>query len=86
MIHHVYRMSKRFRQILVFPDFAEFLPTAAKTESLKLMTKLGNNKILKKMEEKFLGTKEFDEIIEVESVRIFRKLKTSGAKYEDFSP
>lgn len=50
------------------------------------MTKLGNNKILKRTEEKFLGTKEFDEVIEVESVRIFNKLKTNGMKYEDASP
>jgi len=33
-----------------------------------------------------LGTKEFDEVIEVESVRIFNKLKTNGMKYEDASP
>lgn len=79
-------MSKRFRQIVIFPDFAEFLPEKAKFDALRLMTKLGNNKILKRTEEKFLGTKEFDEVIEVESVRIFNKLKTNGMKYEDASP
>ena len=51
-----------------------------------MMTKLGNNKILKRTEEKYIGTKEFDEIIEVESVRIFNKLKTQGHKYDDASP
>ena len=34
-------MSKRFRQICIFPDFAEFLPQNAKTEALKLMTLIG---------------------------------------------
>lgn len=79
-------MSKRFRQISIFPDFAEFLPGQAKIDALRMMTKLGNNKILKRTEEKFIGTKEFEDVIEVESVRIFTKLKTHGQKYDDSNP
>lgn len=85
LVNHIYRMSKRFKQICLFPDIAEFLPSEAKNEAMRLMTKLGSNKILKKMEEKFVPSKEFNEIIVKESVRLFNKLKIESVKFEDAS-
>ena len=79
-------MSKRFKQISIFPEIAEFLPNRTKVEAMRLMTKLGSNKILKKIEDKFVKTKEFTEVIVVESVRLFNKLKINSSKYEDASP
>ena len=71
-------MSKRFKQVSIFPDIAEFLPTSTKIEGMKLMTKLGSNKILKKIEDKFIDAKEFTEVIVPESVRLFNKLKINS--------
>jgi hypothetical protein len=79
-------MSKRYKQISIFPEIAEFLPKRTKDEALRMMTKLGSNKILKKIEDKFVSTKEFTDVIAVESVRLFNKLKLNNEKYHDASP
>lgn len=79
-------MTKRFKQISIFPEIAEFLPQRTKIEAMRLMTKLGSNKILKKIEDKFVSTPEFTDVIAVESVRLFNKLKLNSEKYEDASP